>query len=45
MLNDIDADALARAMDRARRDPRLAAQLDEMLKARPWQEVAKFCRL
>ncbi len=42
MLNDIDADALARAMDRARRDPRLAAQLDEMLKARPWQEVAKF---
>ena len=45
MLNDIDASALARAIDRARRDPRLAAQLDEMLKAQALAGGREVCRL
>jgi hypothetical protein len=41
-MKKIDRDALARAMEMARKDRKLAAQLDEQLKDRPWHEVAKF---
>lgn len=41
-LDEVDLDALQRAMDLARRDPDRAGQLEEMLKDRPWDDVAKF---
>ena len=41
-MKQIDRDALTRAMAMARKDRKLAAQLDEQLKERSWHEVAEF---
>jgi hypothetical protein len=42
MVTKIDRDALARSMEIAMRNRKLAAQLDDQLKDRPWLEVAEF---
>ena len=41
-LDEVDIDALTRAMAKAREDLDRAKQLDAMLKQRPWAEVARF---
>jgi hypothetical protein len=41
-LDEVDLDALTRAMAKAREDRDRAKQLDAMLKERPWREVAEF---
>jgi hypothetical protein len=41
-MKKIDREALTRAMAMARKDRRLARQLDAQLKERPWHEVAVF---
>jgi hypothetical protein len=42
VLTPIDIEALHRAMELARKEPVRARQLDDMLRDRPWQEVARF---
>ncbi len=42
MVTKLDREALARSMEIAMRNPKLAAQLDDQLKERPWLEVAEF---
>jgi hypothetical protein len=41
-LDDVDADALRRAMDIQMRNPLRAAQLREKLADEPWRHVAEF---
>jgi hypothetical protein len=41
-MDEIDKDALTRAIELARAEPDRAQQIESMLKDRPWEEVAQF---
>lgn len=41
-MDEIDKDALTRALELTRAEPDRAEQIESMLKDRPWEEVAEF---
>jgi hypothetical protein len=42
IMDEIDKDALTRALELTRAEPDSAEQIESMLKDRPWEEVAQF---